>query len=59
MVRSDIPIEIIVPKKRQWADQGDVVLKVGLVKASVRRPARFNQEAIIALDERTFSYSSD
>ena len=59
MIRSDIPIEIIVPKKRQWAVQGDVLLKVGLVKASVKRPARLNQESTIALDERVFSYSSD
>lgn len=59
LVKGDIPVEITVPEKRQWANDGKVVLMVGLIHGSVKRPGRLRKQAVIALDDREFSYSSE
>lgn len=59
VIQADIPIDIVVPENRKWAEEGTVVLKVGLLKSSVERPGQIRRQDNLVLAEREYSYSSD
>ena len=59
IIQADIPIDIVVPENRNWAEEGTVMLKVGLLKPSVKRPGQIRRQDKFVLAEREYSYSSD